>query len=321
MRSRFALLALGLAGAFTAWAATAPLTKITVQVTAADGKPVEGAQVVARFVKGPAKPAKNVRPTWAMGTDPHGMAAGPPIPQGTIVVDVSAPGFESSSQKYDIDAPDKTIQVKLNPGLPTTQLTVRVVDKEGDALENAEVEVKQQGGPEVKSDGQVRSFWQLRTDAQGIAQIPGGLAGQILMPQGRAALHVAVKDFRPLDQTVDLNQPAQTITATMAGEVSMTRLNVLVTTLGGKPLENADVVVRFVSGRSVIKLGKKIRTTWEMRTNQDGVAKVPEIPAGSIRIQVIAKGYQTFGETYDVEDPEKSIAIKMNPPQEQYTAH
>jgi hypothetical protein len=134
-------------------------------------------------------------------------------------------------------------------------------------------------------------------------------------------VHVTFKDFRPFEQAYDLNQPAQTIVVNMAGDVSMTRLNVLVTTLGGKPLENADVVVRFVSGRSVIKLGKKIRTTWEMRTNQDGIAKVPEIPAGSIRIQVIAKGYQTFGETYDVETAEKSIAIKMNPPQEQYTAH
>ena len=46
-----------------------------------------------------------------------------------------------------------------------------------------------------------------------------------------------------------------------------------------------------------MKLGKKIRTTYEMRTNQDGIAKVPSIPKGKILIQVIAKGYQTFGQS------------------------
>jgi hypothetical protein len=101
----------------------------------------------------------------------------------------------------------------------------------------------------------------------------------------------------------------------------MTKLNVQVTTMGGKPLENADVVVKFVKGRSAIKLGKKIRISWEMRTNQEGLAKVPEIPQGTILIQVIAKGYQTFGQTYDVDENEKSIAVKMNSPQEQYSAH
>jgi len=103
--------------------------------------------------------------------------------------------------------------------------------------------------------------------------------------------------------------------------VPMTKLNIQVTTLGGKPLDHADVVVKFVKGRSVIKLGKKLRTSWEMRTNQEGLAKVPEIPQGTILIQVIAKGYQTFGQTYDVDETEKTIEVKLNAPQEQYSAH
>ena len=101
----------------------------------------------------------------------------------------------------------------------------------------------------------------------------------------------------------------------------MTKLNVQVTTMGGKPLENADVVVKFVKGRSAIKLGKKIRISWEMRTNQEGIAKVPEFPQGTILVQVIAKGYQTFGKTFDVDEAEKTLEIKLNPPQEQYSAH
>ncbi len=102
---------------------------------------------------------------------------------------------------------------------------------------------------------------------------------------------------------------------------AMTQLNIVVTTMGGKPLDRADVVVKFVKGRSVIKMGKKLRTSWEMRTNQEGLAKVPEIPQGTILIQVIAKGYQTYGQTFDVDEAQKTIEVKLNSPQEQYSAH
>jgi hypothetical protein len=100
-----------------------------------------------------------------------------------------------------------------------------------------------------------------------------------------------------------------------------TNLRVEVKTHGGKPVERASVIVRFVEGRSVAKLGKKVRTNWEMRTNQEGVAKIPTIPQGKIMIQVIAKGYQTYGQTHDVTEPEKTLEIKLNPPQAQYSSH
>lgn len=101
----------------------------------------------------------------------------------------------------------------------------------------------------------------------------------------------------------------------------MTKLNITVKTQSGRPVDRAAVVVRFVEGHSVVKLGKAIRTTYEVRTNQEGVAKVPEIPQGKIRIQVIAKGYQTFGQIFDVTDEEKDIPIILNPPQQQYSSH
>jgi hypothetical protein len=102
---------------------------------------------------------------------------------------------------------------------------------------------------------------------------------------------------------------------------SMTKLTIEVKTEGGRPIDRASVVVRFVEGRSVVKLGKKIRTTFELRTNQEGVAKIPSIPQGKILVQVIAKGYQTFGGTFDVQEEEKTLEVKMNPPQPQYSAH
>jgi hypothetical protein len=109
--------------------------------------------------------------------------------------------------------------------------------------------------------------------------------------------------------------------ALLADDPPMTTLRVEVKTHSGKPVDRAGVIVRFVEGRSIAKLGKKIRTTWEMRTNQQGIAKIPPVPQGKVLIQVIAKGYQTFGDHFEVEEPEKTIEIKLNPPQGQYSAH
>ncbi len=100
----------------------------------------------------------------------------------------------------------------------------------------------------------------------------------------------------------------------------LTALKIVVTTPSGKPVERAEVIVRF-GGRSVIKLGKMVRTSWEVRTTQQGVADIPEMPKGKIRVQVVAKGYQTFGQTFDVDEDQRTIEVKLNPPQEQYSAH
>jgi len=105
----------------------------------------------------------------------------------------------------------------------------------------------------------------------------------------------------------------------LAGD--MTKIQIKVTNLKGKPVERASVVVRFIEGRSVAKLGKQVKTQWETRTNQEGLAKIPEIPQGKILFQVIARGYQTFGETIEVNDDEKTVEIQLKPPQPQYSAH
>ena len=100
-----------------------------------------------------------------------------------------------------------------------------------------------------------------------------------------------------------------------------TKISIVVKNQAGKPVDRASVVVRFVQGHSVIKLGKAVRTTFELRTNQDGEANIPSIPQGKILVQVIAKGYQTFGQTFEVNEPEKTLDVTLNPPQQQYSAH
>lgn len=101
----------------------------------------------------------------------------------------------------------------------------------------------------------------------------------------------------------------------------LTTLTIAVKNPYGKPVESASVIVKFVKGHSVTKLGKKIRKEWELRTNQEGIVKIPPIPQGTILIQVIAKDYQTFGQNFDVDEEEKTIDIKLNAPQPQYSAH
>jgi hypothetical protein len=71
----------------------------------------------------------------------------------------------------------------------------------------------------------------------------------------------------------------------------------------------------------VAKFGKKIRTEWEQQTNEEGIAKIPALPQGTILVQVIAKNYQTFGQNFDVAEEQKTLDITLNPPQAQYTAH
>ena len=101
----------------------------------------------------------------------------------------------------------------------------------------------------------------------------------------------------------------------------MTKLTLQVTNESDRPVDRASVIIRFIQGRDYLKLGKHIRTTYELRTNQEGEASIPPIPRGKILVQIIAKGYQTFGQAYDVDQEEKTIEIKLNPPQKQYSAH
>ena len=102
----------------------------------------------------------------------------------------------------------------------------------------------------------------------------------------------------------------------------MTELQINVKTQGGHPVDRAEVIVRWKANAKhpAARYGKAVNTTFEMRTNQDGIAKVPPIPQGSILIQVNAKGYQTYGKVFEIEEDEKTVDIVLNPPQQQYSA-
>jgi hypothetical protein len=103
----------------------------------------------------------------------------------------------------------------------------------------------------------------------------------------------------------------------------MTRISVVVKTQGGHAIVGAGVKVHWNANKkhAAVRFGKAVNTTFELRTNQEGEAKIPAIPQGNILIQVMAKGYQTFGRTFDIDDEQKTVEVTLNPPQQQYTAH
>jgi hypothetical protein len=111
------------------------------------------------------------------------------------------------------------------------------------------------------------------------------------------------------------------ISAALVAGPPMSRIRIEVKDLENNPVDSASVVLKFSEGRSALKLGKKSMKTWETRTSQEGVARLPSIPQGKVRIQIIAKGYQTYGGDFDVNQDEQTIEIKLNPPQPQFSAH
>ena len=82
-----------------------------------------------------------------------------------------------------------------------------------------------------------------------------------------------------------------------------------------KPVESASVYVRYVEERALRK-DKKIEMN--VKTNKDGVVRVPDVPKGKVLIQVIAEGWKTFGRWYDITGDEEVIQIKLEKPPRWY---
>jgi hypothetical protein len=83
-----------------------------------------------------------------------------------------------------------------------------------------------------------------------------------------------------------------------------------------KPVRNAAVIMHAVDPR-----GKQERGDLELKTNAEGKASFDGIPYGKLRVQVLASGFQTYGEDFDINQHEVSITIKLKRPQEQYSVY
>jgi hypothetical protein len=96
-----------------------------------------------------------------------------------------------------------------------------------------------------------------------------------------------------------------------------TTLRIVVQNEQGEPVPRASLIVRQLKG----KKHNKVSGSMELRASQEGVAPLPPMKRGFILIQVIAEDYQTFGDQYELTEPEQTITITLKPPQKQYSVH
>jgi hypothetical protein len=83
-----------------------------------------------------------------------------------------------------------------------------------------------------------------------------------------------------------------------------------------KPVRNAAVVLHPVGGD-----GKQSRGGIELKTDAEGKTGSDGIPYGKMRVQVIASGFQTFGQDYTINQPEQEVVIRLKRPQGQYSIY
>jgi hypothetical protein len=72
-----------------------------------------------------------------------------------------------------------------------------------------------------------------------------------------------------------------------------------------KPVADASVYLRFPDKKKV---------ELDLKTNQEGIARSPEVRQGKVLIQVVAPGWKTYGEYHDVTESEQTIQIHLVKP-------
>ncbi len=83
----------------------------------------------------------------------------------------------------------------------------------------------------------------------------------------------------------------------------------------GKPIENASVIFHLLENG-------KDKGNMELKTSEEGKSVIDVLPVnGTVRMQIIAHGYQTYGEDYQIAKPDMSIEIRMKRPGEQYSIY
>jgi hypothetical protein len=84
----------------------------------------------------------------------------------------------------------------------------------------------------------------------------------------------------------------------------------------GKPVKNAEVVFHMVDNS-----GKEKQEGLELKTHEDGKAETGGIPYGMVRIQVIAHGFRTYGQDYEIKQPDLEVTIKLQKPRSQFSIY
>jgi hypothetical protein len=79
-----------------------------------------------------------------------------------------------------------------------------------------------------------------------------------------------------------------------------------------KPVENASVIFHLDGDKG----------NMELKTNEDGKSVIDVLPTGStMRLQIIAKGYKTYGQDYKIDKSEMAFGVRLKRPGEQYSIY
>lgn len=84
--------------------------------------------------------------------------------------------------------------------------------------------------------------------------------------------------------------------------------------IDSKPIENAAVIFHVdIDGD---------KGNMEQKTNEDGKSVIDVLPIGStMSLQIIAKGFQTYGQEYKIDKPEMAFDVRLKRPTEQYSIY
>jgi hypothetical protein len=84
----------------------------------------------------------------------------------------------------------------------------------------------------------------------------------------------------------------------------------------GKPVRNAAIVLHPVD-----KEGRQEKGGFELKTDAEGETRFDGAPYGKLRVQVLARGFQTYGQDFDIQQPQHDFVIKLKRPQSQYSIY
>ena len=77
-----------------------------------------------------------------------------------------------------------------------------------------------------------------------------------------------------------------------------------------KPVADASVYVKYVVDKRI----KDQKIELNLKTNQEGITHSPEIPQGKVLIQIVAPGWKTFGQYYDLQEEDQTVEIHLERP-------
>ena len=132
MKVRAALLVTPLAFCLSLWPST-PATTIRVEVKNQFDKPVENAAVILDFLgsRDVVRLGKRRPIHWEVKTNQQGVAHFPPVPEGTVQLQVITQRYQTYGKKLEVAGDEKLVEITLNP--PQKQYSAHPPLKPADA--------------------------------------------------------------------------------------------------------------------------------------------------------------------------------------------